>query len=586
MPAADRRIHRAAAPLLLACGLACGLVWAGPAPAAGGGRGLERDPVAATLAGEYALQAGRLDEAAAWALKAARARRGDAALAERAVGIAMLARDKARVGQALALWRASAPESLAMRGAQATLAMMRRDEVMAQRELLALAKTPAGSPEEVDGWRHALVALDAGSGDPALAGRLLDKLVAADVFPNELLPWLSVAQFAQQLQREDLVRRIVERMIARFPGEPAVTLLRAAQLREAGKAAEARAALAELDATTALLPDLAVMVAREYGELGDNAAAAAVLARGPQSERTYALRASYLAQAEDKAGVARIYDDLRRESADPDAGRRLLLGQIAEYIERYDEALDWYAGVPSPPQRWQARLRTTTVLHKLKRGAEAVAQLHALQTDATVDDETRRSAYLLEADLHREDGRPEAELEVFARGLAAYPDETSLLYGRALMWERRDDIARAEADFRRILALNPEDVATLNALGYTLADRTDRHREALQLISRAIAAEPDSAAIIDSYGWVLYRLGRKEEALVELRRAFTKQKDPEIGAHVGEVLWELGQKEEARRYFEESRKLDPKNRSLQRALEKTGAVLPPLPADVADKAGA
>ena len=84
-------------------------------------------------------------------------------------------------------------------------------------------------------------------------------------------------------------------------------------------------------------------------------------------------------------------------------------------------------------------------------------------------------------------------------------------------------------------------------------------------------AEPDNAAIVDSYGWVLYRLGRNDEALVHLRRAWTLNKDPEIAAHVGEVLWVLGQKDEARRFFDEARKLDPDNRALQRAIEKLGA---------------
>ncbi|HWU70757.1 MAG TPA: tetratricopeptide repeat protein, partial [Pseudoxanthomonas sp.] len=155
--------------------------------------------------------------------------------------------------------------------------------------------------------------------------------------------------------------------------------------------------------------------------------------------------------------------------------------------------------------------------------------------------------------------------------LAAWPDDNAILYARALAWERRDRIDHAEADLRRILVTEPENTAALNALGYTLADRTNRYQEALELIDRARAAEPDDAAIIDSFGWVLYRLGRIDEALVQLRRAYTMQKDPEIAAHLGEVLWVQGQKDEARKYFEESRKLDPENRSLLRALQKTGA---------------
>ena len=124
--------------------------------------------------------------------------------------------------------------------------------------------------------------------------------------------------------------------------------------------------------------------------------------------------------------------------------------------------------------------------------------------------------------------------------------------------------------------IEPESIAALNALGYTLADRTDRYAEALELINRARAAEPDNAAIIDSYGWVLYRLGRPREALVELQRAYALQKDAEIAAHVGEVLWVLGRRDEAQRYFLDARRLDPDNRALARALQTTGARLPAL----------
>jgi Flp pilus assembly protein TadD len=183
--------------------------------------------------------------------------------------------------------------------------------------------------------------------------------------------------------------------------------------------------------------------------------------------------------------------------------------------------------------------------------------------------DARRDAYQLEADLRQKDKDLAGEVDAFARGLAAYPDDGALLYSRALAWERRDDIARAEADLRKVLVAEPDNVAALNALGYTLADRTTRYAEALELIDRARVAEPDNPAIIDSYGWVLYRLGRIKEALVELRRAFTLQKDPEIAAHLGEVLWASGDKEGARHMLEEARKLDPENRALQRALEKT-----------------
>ncbi len=555
---------------------------AGTERAAGGAAGqVGNGPLPAAIAGEYALQAGKLDDAARWYLDAARAAPGDAVLAERATRIALLARNEAFAGEALALWRQRAGRSLGMRNAEATLALQRKDEATARRELrsLLLGRGEGLKPEK-DGWRYALLAMDAGSGDPALIGRLLAALV--DDIPKELPAWLAFGEFAQQVQRQDIAAKIIGRVLQYYPNEPGVSLLHANQLRRSGKEAQARKILDRMSAAAILLPDVAYGLAREYGALGEYAAAAAVLSRGPQNDNTYILRASYLAQADDKAGVAAVYEELKRESASPNPARRLLLGQVAEFIGRQDDALDWYASVPGGPQRWQARLRTAPVLHKLGRVDEAHAHIRAIQADATASDETRRDAYLLQADLYKNDSRPDDELATLDRGLAAFPDESQLLYARALMWERRDDIPRAEADLRRILALDADDVNALNALGYTLADRTDRYQEALELIARAYAAEPDNAAIIDSYGWVLYRLGRTEEALVELLRAFTKQKDAEIAAHVAEVLWVLGRKDEAVNYFVEARRIDPDSRSLKRALDKTGAVLPPLP----DKAGA
>ncbi len=536
---------------------------------------MSRDPLASSMAGEYALQAGKLDEAARWYLDAAQNSPKDADVAERAARIALLAKDDTRAETALKLWRARAPLSAAMRSAEATLALRRNDARAAKRELVALMRMTANDKKDDEGWRYALLALDAGSGNPTLTGKMLGHLIDSDTIPNRLSAWLAFGEFAQQLQRNDLGEKVVKRVIVLFPNEPAVALLQASQLREAGKDDEARKVLAGLQASSARLPELNIAVAREYSALGDHTAAADLLARGPQDDRTFAIRASFLAQAEDKLGLGKLYDELKRDSASPDPDRRLLLGQIAEFLERHAEALEWYAGVPTGGQRRQARLRSSTVLHKLGRKDEAYARLRELQADASADEDTRRDAYLIEAELYKDDGKADAELDSYVRALAAFPDESAVLYSRALMWERRDEIPRAEADLRKILATNPEDVNALNALGYTLADRTDRYREALEMISRALAAQPDSAAIIDSYGWVLYRLGRNKDALVELRRAFTKQKDAEIAAHLAEVLWVMGQKDEARKYFEEARKLDPKSRSLLRALEKTGAQLPP-----------
>ena len=551
----------AIAGCLLALALACSAqVHARDDVAAGDPALLE-----AAIAGEFALQAGQLDEAARWYLQAATAASGDAGLAERATRIALLAGDDAASARALSLWRQRMPASLAMHAASLTLALRREEAAAARTELRHLLAQPGD-----DGWRHALVALGSGK-HPDASARLIGEAVSAGQVPDRLQAWLAFGGLAQRLDAPEIAEDIVQAVITRFPNEPRVALLHASQMRENGDPAAARALLAGLEDAVAANEELRLAVAGEFDALGDHAAAAATLARGPQDDRTYRLRASLLARSEDRVALQALYAELQRDASRPDPARRLLLGQVAEFLERNEEALRWYQGVPGGEERWLARLRSTSVLHGLGRGAEAYTALHELQADAAADEETRRDAYLMEAELRQRDGAGDAELDAFARGLAAFPDDPALLYSRALAWERRDDIARAEADFRRILVAEPEDVATLNALGYTLADRTTRYAEALALIDRARVAEPDNAAIIDSYGWVLYRLGRNDEALVQLRRAYSLQEDPEIAAHLAEVLWFSGDRVQARRYFDEARKLDPGNRALQRALEKTGA---------------
>ncbi|HMB42532.1 MAG TPA: tetratricopeptide repeat protein [Luteimonas sp.] len=524
------------------------------------------DAVSATMAGEFALQAGKLEEATRWYLEAARASDGDAGLAERATRLALLADDDVRAGQALALWQQRAPGSLSMRAAVATLALDRHDAPAARSELEGLLRD-----KDPEGWRYAVAALASGAKDPSTAAQVLGQLVDAKAIPDQLLAWLAFGGLAQKLEQPPLATRIVDEIVARFPNEPRVALLHASQLREAGKVEQARAALAALEPQTGQVEELRLAVAAEYDALGDPEMAATVLSRGPQDNRSYTLRASLLAKAENIAALLALYGQMQDESSKPDPERRLLLGQTAEYLKRMDEALAWYRSVPGGPQRWQAKLRAASVLHDTKHAPQAFAELRAMESDGAADDESRREAYLVEADLSQQDKDNVGEMDAFARGLAAFPDDGALLYARSLSWERRDDIAHAEADLRKVLATDPDNVAALNALGYTLADRTSRYAEALELIDRARVAEPDNAAIIDSYGWVLYRLGRPQEAVVQLRRALAMQKDPEIAAHLGEVLWVMGDKQEARKYFDQARKLEPDNRSLQRALERTGA---------------
>ncbi|QNN45900.1 tetratricopeptide repeat protein [Thermomonas brevis] len=547
---------------LLALLLACAPVAMAGKP---GNAPVRIDPLEASMAGEFALQGGQLPEAARHYLDAARAAQ-DPVLAERATRIALLADQDALARDAFGVWQALAPQSSAdARMVAASLALRAGQKTAARRELRALLTADKG-------WQEALAALAGAVGkQPKLVVAMLGEIVDRGELPDQLQAWLGFGGLAQRLEQPKLVDRIVQQVVARFPGEPRVALLRAQLLREGGKLAEARVALAGLEEPARLSPPLRWALAGEYEALGDAGKAAQVLAFGAQDDAAYARRAALLDKAGDKAGLAALYDELKRGATSPNPMRRLLLGQLAELLQRYDEALGWYANVPGQQAQGMARLRAANVLHAMGRSAQAYEDLHAIQSDAAVDDDAHRDGYLLEAELRQKDKDAAGEQDAYARGLAALPDNPELLYARALMWERQDRIGKAEADLRRLLVIEPDNVAALNALGYTLADRTDRYREALELIDRARVAEPGNAAIIDSYGWVLFKLGKARAALDHLRHAYALQEDPDIASHLGQVLWALGQKDEARHYFDAARKLDPDNRSLQRAMQETGA---------------
>jgi tetratricopeptide (TPR) repeat protein len=159
-------------------------------------------------------------------------------------------------------------------------------------------------------------------------------------------------------------------------------------------------------------------------------------------------------------------------------------------------------------------------------------------------------------------GKPEDALKLYDDAIAARPDNQALLYARAFLYEDMDRIDDALVELRSILRNTPDDATALNALGYTLADHTPNYREAYRYIKKAYELEPDNPAIIDSMGWVEYRLGRYDKALGHLQRAYGLMPDSEIAAHLGEVLWMSGDQKSARDVWEEALVRDPESEIL------------------------
>nr|MDQ2971942.1 tetratricopeptide repeat protein [Pseudomonadota bacterium] len=301
----------------------------------------------------------------------------------------------------------------------------------------------------------------------------------------------------------------------------------------------------------------------------DAAGAQRVLALGSQDAQTWGARVAYAARDKDMAQLARLYSQLKRAPASVRDDSAFLLGQLAELLNKDDEALRWYAQVPDDDEHaFDAQARAAVLADKAHRHQQAHDAAQRLQQDYVGDPEHLRRAYQLDAELYARADQYDQAADAYRRGLHALPDDTELQYGLGLAEAEGGKTDVAIADLRRALALNPDDADTMNALGYTLAD-ADRHLdEATRLLTKALAAKPGEPAIMDSWGWLQYRLGHLDVAEKALRGAWEKSRDAEIGVHLGEVLWKRGKQAEARAVFAQVRKLDPTDKELRAAMER------------------
>jgi tetratricopeptide (TPR) repeat protein len=238
---------------------------------------------------------------------------------------------------------------------------------------------------------------------------------------------------------------------------------------------------------------------------------------------------------------------------------RIYLGQISTAQGRDGEAADWYLSVSPGEHYLDAQSRYAQLLAKQGKLEEARAGLHAL---AEKNEAYRVPTIQLEAQLLRDRKEFVEVFNVLSEALKSLPDTPDLLYDHAMAAERLSKLDVMEHDLRRLISIKPDHAHAYNALGYTLADRTNRIAEAIQLLEQALKLAPDDPFIIDSMGWAQFRAGHNEQALDYLRKAYAGRSDPEIAAHLGEVLWVTGSKDEARSVWQTSLRDNPKSEAL------------------------
>jgi tetratricopeptide (TPR) repeat protein len=547
------------------------------------------------LLGEIELRDGQAGTAYQLMLDAAR-RTKDEQLFRRATEIALQARAGDQALSATLAWRQALPDSTdALRyQIQLLIALNRVNDVEEPLGLLLSRTTRPTLPAVIESLPRFLARSTDRTATAALVERVLRPYTdASDTKASAFVAmgrgWLAAGDTAKAL---DFARRasdvdpasegaaflaldllpglqdaeaIVKRQLAARPGSPNVRLLYVRTLATSQRLPEAASEIAVL---TKSEPDLAP----PWLTLG-----ALELEMKRPKEATEALR-TYVRLVEGGAAVnfgtaasapaTQSSDD--EDDTPPNASTALtqaflLLAQAAEQQQDYAGAERWLARVDNPQRALEVQARRASLLARQGKVKEARELIRRVPEQSPGD---ARAKLLAETELLR-DRKMYAEAEqVMAQANNRFPDDTDLLYEQAMLDEKLDRLDAMERLLRRVIAIKADHQHAYNALGYSLADRRIRLPEAKQLISKALELSPGEPSIIDSMGWVEYRLGNREEAIRLLGDAYHARPDPEIAAHLGEVLWSAGRAEEARRVFRDARSRDAQNDVLRETLAR------------------
>jgi tetratricopeptide (TPR) repeat protein len=374
----------------------------------------------------------------------------------------------------------------------------------------------------------------AGALDAAIKGQELD--------PSSDGPALLALELMDPSQ--PLAEPIVKRYLAGPKAQPEMRMAYARVLVEGRRYAEATAELSALTVARPELPEPWLLLGSLQVQARQDAVAETSLRR---------------------------YMSLAGSQRDPEAQERgltqayLLMAQLSERKKDYAGADSWLARIDNTDDLVVAQVRRAALLArqgKLPQARELVRSL----PDRTADE--KKQKFLAEVQLLRDAKQYQAAFDMLAQASVSAPTDTDLIYDQAMVAEKLNRLDEMERLLRRLIELKPDNQNAYNALGYSFADRKVRLEEARTLIQKAVQLAPDDPFIADSLGWVEYRLGNTGEAMRILEDAYRRRPDPEIGAHLGEVLWATGQRDRAMTIWKEASLADADNETLQETLKR------------------
>ena len=553
-------------------------VAAAPASAAPQSSGMTARLMYELLLGEFSLQQGDAQAGTAYLLNAAR-RTGDEALYKRAVEMALQSRAGPAAIEATRAWRQAYPESLeANRYELQVLIGLGR---VADAEAPLRAMTKALPAAERVSFINAIPALLQRVPDKQAAALTGERVLMEFTTDRELAPaaWTSIGRL--RLQGGDAAGALAAATLGQDADSSSEwPALLALQLMSTTREPLAEALVLRHLGDSRASPDVRIAYARALVEAGRNADAHAQLdlltQRQPELPDGWLVKGALLADerqdAEAETTLRRYLELAQAHSGQPGAGRDLgrgqalmMLARIAERRRDYASAEQLLAQVDAPEQALAVQTRRAQLLARQGRLDDARRAIRAAPEQRSDD---ARQKLLAEAQLLRDHGQAEQAYQLLSAELTRTPDDEVLIYDTAMAAERAERLDVMERLLRRVIELNPEAQHAYNALGYAWVDRGQRLDEARVLIEKAVQLAPDDSYIQDSLGWLEYRQGHPREARTILEAAYKKRPDAEIAAHLGEVLWALGEHDAARTIWRDGLRLDAENETLVKTLKR------------------
>ena len=505
---------------------------------------------------EIAGQRGQIDVAVSKYLEAAKASR-DPKVIERATRIAVYARDNEKAMQAAKLWAEVEPNSIEAHQVAAAMYLRTGNTKQAHAQLEQVINL---SPNGEHNIFMLITSLLSKESDKQAALDVMQELVATRKDNPEAL--YAYAQLALLVGDLDIATSASQDVIKLRPQWADAHILYSNALYRQGKKVQSMEELktaVDNNPKNVVLRDYyarRLVDEKRYDEARNQFEELLEYAPG-NYEAQYALGLLSL-QTNDLDAAEKVFKQLVKDGKRTNEAS-YYLGQIAEQREEPKVAVQWYNVVGSGQYHIDAQIRIAIIEANAGKVEEARQRLSSINPE-NADIEQR--LILAEGEILRSAKMQHEAYDLYNEGLARLPDNIAILYARALTAEKIDRVDVALADLKKIISMDPNNAQALNALGYTMVDRTKDTLEGYKLIEKAYQLQPDDAAILDSMGWAYYRLGNTKQALEYLRKAFAKLKDAEIAAHLGEVLWVSGDHDEAKTVWNEALRETPSNQLL------------------------